>query len=122
MAFAKGKIYVTEDKLIELLGLERDIEIVTVNHKMGEGLELNIASRMPIGGLTSDRPNWDNMRKVPVPSEFKLVPAKSAKEKNLEYLPCECNKNNQRYTKLVEGKSGYVRDVFCANCHGMIYS
>lgn len=81
MAFAKGKIYVTKDKLIELLGLEKDIEIVAVNHKMGEGLELNIASRMPIGGLTLDRPNWDNLRRVPVPDEFKLIPMESIEKR-----------------------------------------
>ncbi|GAB6253657.1 hypothetical protein BCSAG_49750 [Bacillus cereus] len=72
MAFAKGKIYVTEDKLIELLGLDENVEFVAFDHKMGEGLVINIASRMPISGLTSDVPSWDNMRRRPVPEEFKL--------------------------------------------------
>jgi hypothetical protein len=69
MAFAKGKVHISEDKLIELLKLDENIEIVSVKHTMGEGLELNIASRMPIQGETYDVPNWVGMRRKSVPKE-----------------------------------------------------
>jgi hypothetical protein len=69
MSFAKGKVHISEDKLIELLKLDENIEIVTVKHTMGEGLELNIASRMPIQGETYDVPNWNGMRRKSVPKE-----------------------------------------------------
>lgn len=64
---AKGKVFISEVKIIELLGLDENIEIVSVNNKMGEGLEFNIASKLPINGLTHDRSNWDNMRRVIAP-------------------------------------------------------
>ncbi len=72
MAVAKGKVCIGEYKLINLLGLDKFdevVEIVSVEHKMGEGLEFKIISKNPIVGLTSDveSDSWDNLRRIRVP-------------------------------------------------------
>jgi len=66
---AKGKVYITHDKLKELLGLPKDVEIVTVDNLMNERLEMNIISPKPVHDLTREAPNWNNLRRVHRPIE-----------------------------------------------------
>lgn len=76
---AKGKVFISQDKLKELFNLPDAIEIISIS-STEHGLEFNIASRDPVDGLTMAVPNWESMRRVSMPVRQK---------KELGYCTCD---------------------------------
>lgn len=105
---AKGKVGLSVDKLKELFNLPEEIEILSVSVENGL-VEFNIASRDPIGRLTIDVPDWNNLRINRVPREkiqASRMPIMSARGDDIS---CKCPDNNQRYIDM--------SFEMCATCH-----
>jgi hypothetical protein len=101
---AKGKVIVSHEKLKELFNLPDEVEFISI-HDMSDGIEFNIASKHPIGLLTREVKNWENMRRQRVPREkISYQPVKT-----VSYF-CECGLNYG--TRNVP----HIGSTVCVNC------
>lgn len=69
---AKGKVFIPVDELKKLFNLPEEVEIISADlngYHDTNVVNFNIVSKEPIGLLTSDRPNWVNLRRHKVPRE-----------------------------------------------------
>lgn len=108
---SKGRVFVTHNQLKDLFNLPDDVEIISAEN-FGEGFEFKIASKEPIGKLTQEFPNWDNLRRTRVPREVvNQSPIFYDAEEVLN--GCKCgNPSGQRFRM---GSYG-TRYSMCADC------